>query len=60
MLTADSITDAQILALRKALFAGPADDRQLHGLVACWQTLGRSHHRKKARAHCADLLNEHA
>ena len=57
MLTSDSITDAQIRGLRKGLFAGPADDRQLRGLVACHDALGRSHRRSKARAYCADLIN---
>lgn len=57
VLTADSITDVQIRALREDLFAGPADARQLHGLVACWDALGRSHRRGKARAHCAALIN---
>jgi len=57
-LGAGSITDAQIRELRDGLFAGPADARQLHGLVACHDALGWSHRRTKARAHCADLINE--
>ena len=55
-LTAATITDAQIRELRAALFAGPADTRATHGLVACHDALGRSHRRNKARAHCAELL----
>jgi hypothetical protein len=57
MLTSDQITDRAIKGLRKRLFAGPADDRQLSGLVACHDALGRSYRRSKARAHCADLIN---
>jgi hypothetical protein len=56
VLTAD-ITDTQIRELRQTLFAGPADECQLHGLVACHDALGRSHRRNKACAHCAKLLN---
>ena len=53
---ADPITDAQIHELRKMLFDGPADARQLHGLVACHDALGRSHRRRKARELCATIL----
>ena len=56
MLTADTITDAQIRDLRERLFAGPADARASLGLVACHDALGRSHRRSKARAQCAELL----
>lgn len=58
MLTADTITDAQIRKLRATLLAETANARQLHGLVACHVALGRSHHRSRARAHCAGLINE--
>jgi hypothetical protein len=51
------ITDRQIRELRTALLAGPADDRQLSGLVACNDALGRSHRRSRARAHCAALVH---
>jgi hypothetical protein len=57
MLTAATITDAQILDLREKLFAGPADARQLHGVVACWAALGRSHRQMEARAYCAEILD---
>ena len=57
MVTADTITDAQIRALREDLWDGPADARQLSGVVACLDALGRSHCRSKARAHCAALIN---
>lgn len=50
------ITDKQIYALQRALFQGPADARQLSGLVDCHDALGRSHRRDAARARCADLL----
>ena len=50
------ITDAQIRDLREALFNGPADSRQLSGLVDCHDALGRSHRRASARARCAELL----
>jgi hypothetical protein len=53
---ADPITDAQIYELRKMLFEGPADARQLHGLVACHDALGRSHRRCNARELCAKIL----
>lgn len=53
---ADPITDAQIHELREILFEGPADVRQLHGLVACHDALGRSHRRRKARELCATIL----
>lgn len=53
---ADPITDAQIHELRKMLFEGPADARQLHGLVACHDALGRSHRHRKARELCAKIL----
>jgi hypothetical protein len=56
-LTADTITDAQINDLREELFEGQADARQLHGLVACHDALGRSHRRGRARACCAEILN---
>lgn len=55
--TADTITDAQIRELQTTLFAATADGRQLRGLVACHDALGRSHRRSRARAHCAELLN---
>ena len=51
-----AITDAQIRDLREALFNGPADARQLHGLVDCHDALGRSHRRGGARERCAKLL----
>jgi len=50
------VTDAQIRALQRTLFQGPADARQLSGLVDCHAALGRSHRREAARARCADLL----
>ena len=50
------ITDAQIRDLREALFNGPADSRQLRGLVDCHDALGRSHRRGGARARCTALL----
>lgn len=50
------VSDAQIRALRSALLSGPADDRQLEGLVACHDALGRSHRRSRARALCATLI----
>lgn len=53
-MTADTITDAQIRALQEELFEGPADARQLHGLVACHAALGRSHRRLGARVWCAE------
>ncbi len=56
--TTDAITDAEIKALRQTLLAGPTDDRQLHGLVACHDALGRSHRRNKARSLCVDLIRE--
>ena len=52
----DPITDAGIHELREALFEGPADTRQLHGLVACHDGLGRSHRRRKARELCAKIF----
>ncbi len=52
------ITDEQIRDLQAALFAGAADERQLSGLVACHDALGRSHRRPAARAHCAKLYIE--
>ena len=53
---ADPITDTQIYELREMLFEGPADARQLHGLVACHAALGRSHRRRKARELYATIL----
>ena len=50
------ITDAQIRDLREALFNGPADARQLRGLVDCHDSLGRSHRRGSARHRCAELI----
>jgi hypothetical protein len=59
-LTADTITDAQIRELREMLFAEPRGSAMAPaicvGLVACWDALGRSQRRSKARAHCAELL----
>lgn len=54
----ETITDAQIRTLGQSLFEGPADARQLHGLVACHDALGRSHRRDAARTHCASLITE--
>lgn len=54
--SADPITDARIRELRETLFEGPTDARQLHGLVACHDALGRSHRRRKARELCAKIL----
>ena len=51
------ITDVQIRDLRKLLLNGPADSRQLHGLVDCHDALGRSHRRSEARARCAELVD---
>jgi len=52
------ITDKQIRDLQAALFAGPADEQQLSGLLACHDALGRSHRRSAARAHCAELIHK--
>jgi hypothetical protein len=57
MITAATVTDKQIRDLQAALFAGPADERQLSGLVACHDALGRSCRRARARAHCVELIN---
>ena len=54
----EGITDPQIHHLQDLLFQGPADDRQLHGLVSCHDALGRSHRRTRARAQCVILLAE--
>lgn len=56
-LTADTITDKQIRALQNRLHAGPADDRQLYGVVACIDARGRSHRRRAARTLCAEIHN---
>lgn len=56
-MTVDTVTDRQIQELRSTLFAGPADERQLRGLVACHDALGRSHRRSSARAYCVELIN---
>jgi len=53
-----SITDKEILALRRRLHARSAGDAlELHGLVDCHAALGRSHRRRAARQRCADLIN---
>ena len=57
-LTADTLTDEQIRELQASLFSGPADDRQLSGLVACHDAVGRSYRRSSARARCAEILND--
>jgi hypothetical protein len=57
VITADTVTDRQIRELQAALFAGPADEQQLSGLVACHDALGRSHRRSLSRAHCVELIN---
>lgn len=51
-----TITDAQIRDLSAMLLSGPADARQLHGLVDCHDALGRSHRREAARLRSAELL----
>jgi hypothetical protein len=53
-----TITDAQIRQLQQELFDGPADARQLHGLVACHDAIGYSHRRKAARETCAALMHQ--
>jgi hypothetical protein len=58
VITAETITDEQIRELQTWLFERHAfDELELSGLVAVHDALGRSHRRKKARARCAEILN---
>jgi len=53
-----SITDREILALRRRLFTRAAGDTlELFGLRDCHAALGRSSRRGAARRRCADLVN---